>query len=199
MLEQLNCVKPGVIVYLSNLNPNIKWNEFLDNSVGRSDNYILSRIKSLVWVDKSDGIESIDESIQYLDYYTDLLNKYDIRYKSVYIIVPADNYLPEYISIILNRKLKTLHSILELYNIQYFDVEPANIKNTDMFVIPLGYITYDIINIIKNPMIRDSFHNFYSNDSELILNNIILAIEAYIHDEPPGIYGMIKENTGNQL
>lgn len=194
---KLQLIHKELAEYLYTLNENIDWNSFLNTYITLAPEKLLKRIKSLIWIDKD--IDTTNKSINntYFEYYTSLINKFIIplRTHTIYILSSNSNSdtnaytnIPEEFKIELDTKISVLHRLLNIYNIKYVDINSTNsINNEIKILITTCSITYpsNILNKLcfesnEKPklLIPDDFNNIYTNDNELILNHVKLAIKA---------------------
>lgn len=187
-----------LIKYLLKQNNNIDWSNFLEKNFGRPDLYILKKIKSALWIDKDEEYELYD-SLLYIDYYTKLLNKYDLKKKNISILTYINSELfPEYLIKTLNRKINILEQVLNIYSIEYklYD-NIIEAYNNSEFIVLTGSITIPSIESLEikelfnkniNKLILDNEYSIVKNIDEIKAYNIIHLIENYLYDEDSSIY-----------
>lgn len=187
-----------LIKYLLKRNNNIDWSNFLEKNFGRPDLYILKKIKSALWIDKDEEYELYD-SLLYIDYYTKLLNKYDLKKKNISILTYINSELfPEYLIKTLNRKINILEQVLNIYSIEYKSYDNIiEAYNNSEFIVLTGSITIPSIESLEikelfnkniNKLILDNEYSIVKNIDEIKAYNIIHLIENYLYDEDSSIY-----------
>lgn len=185
MFAHLQHVKPELISYLTTINENINWTEFLNKFGTLDDERIMKRIRSLVWTDKSINPDLKSANSEYFDYYTKMINKFLplLRRHKPYILTSCESnphgIIDEFISAV-NQKVSVLHRILTLYGITYTDT--TSISPDMKVVFPTASITYkdptSMFSSFKGIVIPDDFNNICFTDKDVTLNTIILHIES---------------------
>lgn len=208
LFSNIQLVKTGLINYLTEINENINWTEFLNKYGNLNDEQILKRIKSLTWIDKDLSYNNESLNSSYFRYYTSLINKFIPLFKSnkIYILgvnPKNDNDIIDEFLLEINQKINVIHRLLNIYNIQYEDV--TSISGNEKIVLPTGSITFpnptELFKNFTGLIIPDDFNNICFSDNDDILNNIILRIESVRKsniDEKVLMtkkYGMLKINN----
>ena len=184
LFDNLQQVKVGLIDYLTEVNENVNWTEFLNRYGTLGDEKILKRIRALTWVDKD---LSRDDLPNYFEHYTKLINKFYPLFSKgankVSILIPDvknENDVIDEFMVELDQKVSTLHRLLDIYSIPYEDA--STITGNEKIVIPTGSVTYkDPTKMFKGfggLVIPDSFNNICFTKDDAVLNNIILHIES---------------------
>lgn len=171
------------VVYLAFKNSNIDWVEFFNNNIGHNDKYILKRIRSLLWVDKSVEYTNTYHNEYWFRYYTHLLSAYDLTEyigssKHLYILDMPDDLkgaLDWLVSAVAD-KLSVLKRLLQMLDIQYTCIHSLDVKN-DALLIPTASILYPGITPLYNSIIHDSLNNICANECELVINRFKIIID----------------------
>jgi len=87
--------------YLKSMNDGIDWESFLDENIGKEDRKTISKIKSLLWIDK-DIKYTWDFTNIYFKHYMSLLNKFR-THNTVYYTNPDENCPEELLLNVLDR------------------------------------------------------------------------------------------------
>lgn len=207
LFNNIQLIKNDLVKYLSSINENINWSEFLNKYGTLDDERILKRIRSLIWIDKNLDHNETSLNSTYFQHYTILINKFITLFKKdkIYILNPdpenSNDIIDEFLFEI-NQKINVIHRLLNIYNIKYEDI--TSISGEEKIIIPTGSITFanptKLFNKFKGLIIPDSFNNICFSEKDEILNNVILRIESMRKsniDEKTLIakkYGMLKIN-----
>lgn len=205
MFQHIQNYKDKLINYLTGINENIDWSNFINTNMTLPREKFLNKIKSLVWVDKDIEYDNgTKENSNLFLYYTTLLNKYYPLFQSpsnssdmetqIYILDIAEgenriNPLDDFIIDEIRNKLNVLCRLLSSMRIKYKLVNKLD-KNAKL-IIPTGSITYENPNLILNSnsnsnsndvstplhlLVADDFYNIYTQDDEIEFNFLKLSI-----------------------
>ena len=173
-----------LIKYLYTVNGNIDWHSFINKYMTADVKTLLTKIKSLIWVDKELSYDNgMQENMKLFMYYTKLLNKYqplfDTDKLTLYILdINSNINIDEFIVNIVKNKINVLCRLLNVMNIKYELID--NIKSSYDLVIPTGSITYnDPTEMFKNfngILIADDLYNIYQSEEQKELNFFKLSI-----------------------
>lgn len=179
-------VKAELVQYLTSVNENINWNDFLDKYGTLPDHKVLKRIRSLVWIDKSIDYDPQNyTTAKYFAYYTSLLMKFMpilSPQRPIHIIPPLPDTLLSEFQYDIDAKFSVLQRILKLMNIAYKVIDMTKIPKDIEILLPLGSICYaDIAEKFAEftgIVIPDGYDNICVTKNDEILNNFILNIKA---------------------
>ena len=198
MFQHIQNYKDKLINYLTGINENIDWSDFINANMTLPREKFLNKIKSLVWVDKDIEYDNgTKENSNLFLYYTTLLNKYYPLFQSpnklseteaqIYILDIAEGEnrispLDDFIIDEIRNKLNVLCRLLSSMRIKYKLVNKLD-ENAKL-VIPTGSITYENPNLILNSnsshsthlLVADGFYNIYTQDDETEFNFLKLSI-----------------------
>lgn len=165
MFQYIQNYKDKLINYLTGINENIDWSDFINTNMALPREKFLNKIKSLVWVDKDIEYDNgTKENSNLFLYYTTLLNKYYPLFQSpnnsseteaqIYILDIAEGEnrispLDDFIIDEIRNKLNVLCRLLSSMRIKYKLV--SELDENAKLVIPTGSITYENPNLILNP------------------------------------------------
>lgn len=188
MFQHIQSYRNELIDFLYETNGNIDWNDFINKNMTLSPDKLLSKIKSLVWIDKDIEYDNgMQQNIKLFSYYTSLLNKY---YKLIsqpnvilYIIDIAEGNdkiksLDEFIFDQIKQKLNVLCRLLKIMKINFKLV--TSLDENAKIVIPTCSITYnnpnDLLKSFSGIIIVDNYYNIYRHEEEKELNFFKLSI-----------------------
>lgn len=188
MFQHIQQYREQLINFLYEINGNIDWNDFINKNMSIPPNKLLSKIKSLIWIDKDLSYDNgMQQNIKLFSYYTSLLNKY---YKiitlpdiTVYIINVAEGNdkstsLDDFIIDEVKQKLNVLCRLLKLMRIKFELVTSLN--KDSKIVIPTCSITYnnpnELLKSFSGIMIIDNYYNIYKHEEDKELNFFKLSI-----------------------
>lgn len=188
MFQHIQSYRNELIDFLYETNGNIDWNDFINKNMTLSPDKLLSKIKSLVWIDKDLAYDNgMQQNMKLFSYYTSLLNKYYSlisRPESVIHILNVaegndkSELLDEFIFEEVKRKLNVLCRLLKLMRVKFELVTSLN--KDSKIVIPTCSITYNNPNeLFKNfngIMIVDNYYNIYKHEEDKELNFFKLSI-----------------------
>lgn len=206
MFQHIQSYRKELVDFLYGINGNIDWNDFINKNMSIPSEKLLSKIKSLIWVDKDLEYDNgMQQNIKLFSYYTILLNKYykvlSLPDVTVYILnVPDDKISPldDFIVDEIKKKLSVLCRLLGLMNIKYQLV--TSINNDAKIVIPTASITY------KNPnklftsfsgiLIVDNYYNIYNREEDIELNTFKLSIIQLYKNTEINISEILNQKYG---
>lgn len=211
MFQHIQSYRTDLINFLYEINGNIDWNDFINKNMALPSNKLLSKIKSLVWIDKNlDYDNGMQQNLKLFSYYTNLLNKYYPLISKpesiIYIlnvanedqkIHPLDDFIYEEV----RQKLNVLCRLLKIMRVNFKLV--TSLDQNMKIVIPTCSITYNNPNeLFKNfngIMIVDNFYNIYTREEDKELNYFKLSIiqlsknsEIKISEITDQKYGFLK-------
>lgn len=184
MFQHIQNYKDKLINYLTGINENIDWSDFINTNMTLPREKFLNKIKSLVWVDKDIEYDNgTKENSNLFLYYTTLLNKYYSLFQSpknlsetetqIYILDIAEGEnrispLDDFIIDEIRNKLNVLCRLLSSMRIKYKLVNKLD-ENAKL-IIPTGSITYENPNLILNSNSSNSnSHSSHSSHSSHLL------------------------------
>lgn len=188
MFQHIQSYRNELIDFLYETNGNIDWNDFINKNMTLSPDKLLSKIKSLVWIDKDIEYDNgMQQNIKLFSYYTSLLNKY---YKLIsqpntilYVIDIAEGNdkiksLDEFIIEQIKQKLNVLCRLLKIMKINFKLV--TSLDENAKIVIPTCSITYnnpnDLLKSFSGIIIVDNYYNIYRHEEDKELNFFRLSI-----------------------
>jgi hypothetical protein len=182
-----------VTTYLYGLQPNVDWNDFFNRYSTKTDEQILARIKSLLWVDKSITYNYKLTNQYVFEYYTKLIGKIpDIDQYSIYIIdINEDTKLDDYFIRLIKHKIGVLITLLTLRGFKYKLISSlqsqqprTSSEKYSGIMFPTGSISYpsSVINSIRfeGIIVDDGCFNLTSTPHESDVNHIKLMITSVI-------------------
>lgn len=188
MFQHIQSYRTDLINFLYEINGNIDWNDFINKNMTLPSNKLLSKIKSLVWIDKNlDYDNGMQQNLKLFSYYTNLLNKYYPLISQpesiIYILNVADedkkiHPLDDFIYEEVRQKLNVLCRLLKIMRINFKLV--TSLDQNMKIVIPTCSITYnnpnELFNNFNGIMIVDNFYNIYAHDEDKELNFFKLSV-----------------------
>lgn len=199
LFDKLQMIKMNLVTYLTSINENINWVEFLNKYGTYDDAKILKRIRSLTWIDKDYEYMDTTSNMNYFEYYTNLINKFmPVLKQKVYILLPnnENDLIDEFIDE-LNLKVKVLHRLFDIYGIEYEDIDKVN--GNEKIIIPTGSIAFKepskMFSGFSGLIIPDDYYNICFNESDELLNKIILTIES-MRKSNLDVDELMKKNYG---
>lgn len=175
-------LKQKLIEYLLTKNVNIDWENILNKYISKNDIDILKQIKNKIWIDKSEEYY-IENNI--MEYYTTLINKYNLYDKNI-IIMDIKNILSENLNNILIEKINSLKTLLNIYNFKYSISTDIKIIRKYDFIIPVASLTYnqqELNSLNKEKLIIDNYFSICIDSEYIYLYNLIHLIENYLYDD----------------
>lgn len=173
-----------LIKYLYTVNGNVDWHSFINKYMSADIKILLTKIKSLIWVDKELSYDNgMQENMKLFMYYTKLLNKYqplfDTDKLTLYILdVNSNNNIDDFIVNIVKNKINVLCRLLDVMNIKYELIN--KIQSSYDLVIPTGSITYneptEMFKNFNGILIADDLYNIYQSEEQKELNFFKLSI-----------------------
>ena len=209
MFQHIQSYRKELIDFLYGINGNINWDDFINKNMSISSEKLLSKIKSLIWVDKDLEYDNgMQQNVKLFSYYTSLLNKYyrilSLPSVVVYILnIPDDKISPldDFIVNEIKQKLSVLCRLLGLMNIKYQLV--TSINDDAKIVIPTASITYknpnELFKSFSGILVVDNYYNIYKREEDIELNIFKLSImqlykntEIHISEILNQKYGFLK-------
>lgn len=208
MFQHIQSYRNELIDFLYETNGNIDWNDFINKNMTLSPDKLLSKIKSLVWIDKDIEYDNgMQQNIKLFSYYTALLNKY---YKLIsqpnvilYIIDVAEGNdkiksLDEFIFEQIKQKLNVLCRLLKIMKINFKLV--TSLDENAKIVIPTCSITYnnpnDLLKSFSGIIIVDNYCNIYRHEEDKELNFFKLSIIQLSKNPEIKISEIIQQKYG---
>lgn len=188
MFQHIQSYRTDLINFLYEINGNIDWNDFINKNMTLPPNKLLSKIKSLVWIDKNlDYDNGMQQNLKLFSYYTNLLNKYYPLISQpesiIYILNVADedkkiHPLDDFIYEEVRQKLNVLCRLLKIMRVNFKLV--TSLDQNMKIVIPTCSITYnnpnELFNNFNGIMIADNFYNIYTHEEDKELNFFKLSV-----------------------
>ena len=208
--------------FMSSINPNVNWNNVLNETMNKPIEKIFSKLKTYLWTDKE-----LNESTN-----QDPVNRNTFLYYTRLTCWLESKLLDENVAVIvvgepakaqqtrdndtINEKVKTKLSILtKILTFKLIDFKILNDGNVDsvleetnrfkrILMFPTCSIMYDkpneLINMFKNvDIVDDGYYNIYNSPAELEFDMIRLLVVELVQDPTLKIdellskkYGMLK-------
>lgn len=191
-------VKSRLVDYLTSINENINWDDFLTKYGTLPDLKILKRIRSLVWIDKSiEYTPHTYTTAKYFEYYMSLLMKFKPildKYSPIWILPPKTSSLIDEFQYDLDSKFSILKRTLTMMGYKFELIDITKINPEMKVLIPLGSICYDnanqILSNFNGLIIPDGYNNICIDKNDEIMNNFILNINSLMMsaDDVSNIY-----------
>ena len=208
--------RQNLINFLSFMNPNIDWNNTLNEIITYPIHKLLNRIRTYLWRDKDEDSDEELITENTYTYYMKLLCLIDssIEGKTIYIIDKPKNESDMLVNNdVINQKVEIKVNVLK--NILTFQRKEFKIindnsttLNSDCVVFPVCSVMYNKPNELINDkvsIVNDGYYNLFSSDQELEFNILrLLIVELYnnpsenIDELLKNKYGMLKVEK-NQL
>ena len=206
MFQHIQQYRTEIINFLTEINGNIDWNDFINKNMSYPDDKILNKIKSLIWVDKDiDYDTGMYYNINLYTYYTNLINKYypilsqpGIEVQILDFATDDKANVDEYIINELRKRLSVLTHIFTYMRIPF--KLTTSINPNAKLVFPTCSITYTepnkLFNSFSGIMAVDDFYNIYVNEYEKELNFFKLSILQLSKNSEISIPDILQQKYG---
>ena len=208
MFQHIQNYREQLINFLYEINGNIDWNDFINKNMTIPPDKLLSKIKSLIWIDKDLLYDNgMQQNANLFSYYTILLNKYykliSLPDSIIYIIDIAEGNdkiesLDNFIFEEVKQKLNVLCRLLKLMRIKFELVTSLNEESK--IVIPTCSITYnnpnELFKNFKGLIIVDNYYNIYKHEEDKELNFFKLSIIQLSKNSEIKISEIINQKYG---
>lgn len=206
MFQHIQSYRKELVDFLYGINGNINWDDFINKNMSISSEKLLSKIKSLIWVDKDLEYDNgMQQNVKLFSYYTSLLNKYyrilSLPEVVVYVLNISDDKISPLDDFIVNeikQKLSVLCRLLGLMNIKYQLV--TSINDDAKIVIPTASITYknpnELFKSFSGILVVDNYYNIYKRTEDIELNMFKLSIIQLYKNTEINISEILNQKYG---
>ena len=212
-----------LVSFMNGINPNVNWNNILNEIINMPINKMYGRIKTYVWTDKNEINELDPITKNTFMYYTNLFYEFhELLFDSdCYVIVvgpPTDDYKSNIINELINNKMAIKFNVLcQLLNFKMFKFQILNnhtyeelLKNVENYkrilIFPTCSILYSEPNklvdgflsvpLTKATIVNDGYYNIYSTDADLEFNLFRLSVVELFNDPTLDINELLNKKYG---